>query len=75
MNDFIWDTTWTNCKIDCDGIIRATMHILKDDELFFNYGEKYNWDTVKTKLLQRAATSLKGALDIMPLTDRTKLEG
>ena len=47
INDYIWEESKINCKIDSLGNIYTTRLIKRGEELFMSYGMEYDWDRVK----------------------------
>jgi len=63
INDWYWGGPEQNCKVHEGGVITATRHIKKDEQLCMSYGPGYCWDGVKRRLLLQLPRLLRRVLE------------
>ena len=59
LNDWYWGGPEQNCKVHEGGVITATRHIKKDEQLCMSYGPGYCWDGIKRNLIVQIPRLLK----------------
>ena len=72
INEYIWDRSKCNCVIGEYAIIHATKPLKHGDELFFSYGQQYDWDHLKLQyhyLLVEALVTMSQFLPTPPSTE------
>ena len=59
INDWYWGGNQQNCLLHKGGIILASRHIKKGEQLCMSYGADYCWDTVKLKHIKQLSNNIK----------------
>jgi len=68
INDWYWGGSQQNCKIQSGGIIVATRHIKKGEQLCMSYGSDYCWDKVKLDRVKQLPNNFKQIAEELGIT-------